>query len=164
MSIKVRYNDRTIGTVARVTMIAALAGIAVSAATVAGQIDFDVTVPFLVLTAFCAVMAIAYHRGTPVELDISPHGITKHQALGMGWHVDWASVDEVVIVPLKRPMLAVISPSLPSRRGPTEWPIRHADVPANTHAVPASVEIIESVAHHYPRPIRTLPKPGERAA
>lgn len=144
MGETVHYSDRTIATVARVAKIATLAGIASIALALAGVADFDVVLS-LVLTAFCAVAAVAYHRATGVRLEIGPEGIAKHQALGMGWEVAWTDVDRLVRVPLDRPVLAVVSPALPARKGPTEWPIRHADLPSNTHGVPATPDILEAV-------------------
>jgi hypothetical protein len=140
----VHYDDRTIATVARVAKIATLAGIASVALALADIADFSVPLS-LILTAFCAVAAVAYHRGTGVRLEIGPEGMTKHQALGMGWNIAWSDVDRLVHVPVKHPVLAVVSPALPTRTGPTEWPIRNAGLPANTHGVPATPEIVDAV-------------------
>lgn len=147
MPHRVDYDDRTIATVARLAKIATLAGIATLALALADVGDFNIPIT-LVLTLFCAVAAVAYHRGTAVRLEIGPEGISKHQALGMGWRVSWSDVDRLERVPVKHPMLAVVSPALPARKGPTEWPIRNAGLPANTHAIPATTEIIDAVRRH----------------
>lgn len=152
MTQTVTYDDRTIATIARLTKIAALAGVASLALALADVADFSIVLT-LVLTVFCAVGALAYHRGTSVRLEIGPDGMSKHQALGMGWHVRWADVTELVRVPVKHPVLAVVSPALPARKGPTEWPIRNAGLPANTHGVPATAEIIDAIRKHSGREI-----------
>ena len=152
MTQSVHYADRTIATVARLTKIATLAGIASTALAIADVADFSIPLS-LILTAFCAVAAVAYHRGTGVRLEIGPEGITKHQALGMGWQVSWSEVTRLVRVPVKHPVLAVVSPALPARKGPTEWPIRNSGLPSNTHGVPATAEIVDAVQAHSGREI-----------
>lgn len=141
------YRDRTIATIARVAAVAVVAGVASIALSLAGVGDFDVLLT-AVLTALCAVAAVAYHRGTAVRLEVGDDGIVKHQALGMGWQVAWSDVTELVTVPVKHPMLAVVSPALPARKGPTEWPIRDAGLPANTHSVPATSDVLDAVRRH----------------
>lgn len=145
MAATFTYRDRTIATISRLAGVATLAGLASVVLALAGVADFSVVLSS-VLTVFCAVAAAAYHRGTPVRLVVGPDGIEKHQALGMGWQVSWPDVERLVHVPVEPPILAVVSPSLPARRGPTEWPIRNAGLPVNTHGVPATPEILDAMA------------------
>lgn len=155
MSTTVRYDDRTLRLASRVVAIAALVGIVVAIVALVGMVGRSgpAVAVSLVFAVFCGFVAFFYRSAVAVEVEVGPDGITKRQGLGLGWHAAWPTVTQLVVLPLERPRLVVLSPVLPPRRGLNEWPLRGSRMPRTARSVPATSQIVQAVTTYSGRQI-----------